>query len=108
MIKIKREKYLIEKNEWVIQTNEFTIPLYPIFISVLIMMFIFLSNSLNQLVAQNQVAIWQKFANNNPKCWLEADNLKVIVRCPEQQLPALQEPFNFTFNYSKNVSYINK
>ena len=91
------------KTEWVITIGNVQFPLYIVGMATLIGIMSVLIILASQILAQNQVMMYQEFRLARPECSIEYDMGKMIMDCgtPRKDL----SPLNF--DLPKNYSIIN-
>lgn len=100
-MKLEKESYM--KTEWVITIGNAQFPLYIVGTAILISIMSLLIILTSQILAQNQVMLYEEFRLARPECSLLYDMGRVVIDCdtPRTDLSPLH------FELPKNYSIIN-
>jgi hypothetical protein len=102
-MKISRETYILEMNEWLIIIGKHKIPLYPIFLTVVIMVLGFCGMALFTLVNQNNYVMLSEYNLKNPECSFYYDMGRIIPNCTDN----VENIDKWTFEMPNKGSIIN-
>lgn len=100
-MRLEKESYM--KTEWVITIGNVHFPLYIVGMATLIGIMSVLILLASQILAQNQVMLYEEFRLARPECSLLYDMGRVVIDCdtPRKDLSPLH------FELPKNYSIIN-